>query len=169
VSANRDPEVIRELINHPLTLPGFNDSGAHITNMAFYDGNLRALKLAQEEGLERVTSQIRRLTREPADFLGVKAGRIEIGDCADITVIDPDALEAYDSEANSTFIWREDYGHEQMVNRSDGVVKTVLVAGEPVYEAGEFTPAAGRTPLGRALRHESWSGGRAKPEALAAE
>ena len=169
VSANRDPEVIRELINHPLTLPGFNDSGAHITNMAFYDGNLRALKLAQEEGLERVTSQIRRLTREPADFLGVKADRIEIGDCADITVIDPDALEAYDSEANSTFIWREDYGHEQMVNRSDGVVKTVLVAGEPVYEAGEFTPAAGRTPLGRALRHESWSGGRAKPEVLAAE
>ncbi len=29
--------MIRELINHPLTLPGFNDSGAHITNMAFYD------------------------------------------------------------------------------------------------------------------------------------
>ncbi|HCR67186.1 MAG TPA: N-acyl-D-glutamate deacylase [Oceanicaulis sp.] len=170
VSANRDPETIRELINHPLTLPGFNDSGAHITNMAFYDGNLRALKLAQDEGLERVASQIRRLTREPADFLGVKAGRIDIGDCADVTVVNPEALARYDSEAGSRFIWREDYGHEQMVNRSDGVVSAVLVAGEPVYAQGDFTPAAGRTPLGRALRHESWSGGRQnKPEALAAE
>lgn len=169
VSANRDPNVVRELINHPMTLPGFNDSGAHLTNMAFYDGNLRALRLAQEEGLERVASQIHRLTRVPADFLGVKAGRIDAGDCADILVVDPEALRAYDSEANSAFIWREDYGHEQMVNRSDGVVKTVLVAGEPVFVEGEFTAAAGRKPLGRALRHESWSGGRAKPEALAAE
>jgi N-acyl-D-aspartate/D-glutamate deacylase len=37
-----------DLLLHPQALPGFNDSGAHITNMAFFDGNLMALKLAQE-------------------------------------------------------------------------------------------------------------------------
>jgi N-acyl-D-aspartate/D-glutamate deacylase len=36
------------LLLHPQALPGFNDSGAHITNMAFFDGNLMSLKLAQQ-------------------------------------------------------------------------------------------------------------------------
>ncbi|MCC5996366.1 MAG: amidohydrolase family protein [Oceanicaulis sp.] len=157
VSANRDPEIVRALINHPQILPGFNDSGAHLTNMAFYDGNLRCLQIAQSEGLERVASQVRRLTREPAEFIGVDAGTMEIGDQADLTVIDPDALRAYDSEACSRFIWREDYEHEQMVNRSDGVVRSVLVSGVEVWDGERFTDAAGRQTLGRALRHTSWS------------
>lgn len=48
VSANRDETLVREMLMDPLLLPGFNDSGAHLTNMAFYDGNLRALKLAAQ-------------------------------------------------------------------------------------------------------------------------
>lgn len=169
VSANRDPEVIRSLINDPQVLPGFNDSGAHITNMAFYDGNLRTLQIAQEEGLERVASQVRRLTREPAEFLGVEAGTMELGDRADLAILNPEALAKYDSEANSRFVWREDYEHEQLVNRSDGVVRATLVAGEPVWNGEAFTPVAGRRTLGRALRHKSWSPRRQAEPALAAE
>jgi len=157
VSANRDPDIVRALLNHPKILPGFNDSGAHITNMAFYDGNLRCLQIALSEGLERVASQVRRLTREPADFIGVDAGGLETGARADLVVIDPQALAAYDSEASARFIWREDYQHEQMVNRSDGVVRAVLVGGEKVWDGERFTEAAGRRTLGRALRHKSWS------------
>ena len=168
ISANRDPKVVRDLLNNPNMLPGFNDSGAHITNMAFYDGNLRCLKIAQEEGLERVAWQVRRLTAEPAAFIGVEAGTLETGARADITVINPDALAAYDSEENSRFIWREDYAHEQMVNRSDGVVDAVFVGGEPVWDGKRFTPAAGKRTLGRALRHKSWAPQRARP-AIAAE
>jgi len=148
---------VRALLNHPQILPGFNDSGAHITNMAFYDGNLRGLQIAQSEGMERVASQVRRMTRDPAQFIGVDAGTMEIGDRADLVVIDPEALRAYDSEARSRFIWREDYGHEQMVNRSDGVVRCVLVSGVQVWDGERFTDAAGRQTLGRALRHTSWS------------
>jgi len=37
----------RKLLIDPVLLPGFNDSGAHLTNLAFYDCNLRALKLAK--------------------------------------------------------------------------------------------------------------------------
>ncbi len=168
ISANRDPKVVRDLLNNPNMLPGFNDSGAHITNMAFYDGNLRCLKIAQEEGLERVAWQVRRLTAEPAAFIGVEAGTLETGARADITVINPDVLAAYDSEENSRFIWREDYAHEQMVNRSDGVVDAVFVGGEPVWDGKRFTPAAGKRTLGRALRHKSWAPQRARP-AIAAE
>lgn len=157
VSANRDPDIVRALLNHPQILPGFNDSGAHITNMAFYDGNLRGLQIAQSEGMDRVASQVRRMTRDPAQFIGVDAGTMEIGDRADLVVIDPEALRAYDSEARSRFIWREDYGHEQMVNRSDGVVRSVLVSGVEVWDGERFTDVAGRQTLGRALRHKSWS------------
>lgn len=169
VSANRDPEVVEALLNHPLVLPGFNDSGAHITNMAFYDGNLRALKIAQADSMERVVSQVRRMTRDPAEFIGVKAGTMEIGDRADLAIIDPVALESYDSEAHSRFIWRSDYEHEQMVNRSDGVVSAVLVAGEPVWRDQTFTPEAGTITLGRALRHQSWSPEMRGSEVMAAE
>jgi len=37
VAGNDRPHMLRKLLFHPLLLPGFNDSGAHITNMAFYD------------------------------------------------------------------------------------------------------------------------------------
>ncbi|XBQ17168.1 MAG: N-acyl-D-glutamate deacylase [Oceanicaulis sp.] len=166
VSANRDPEKMRALLNHPKILPGFNDSGAHITNMAFYDGNLRCLKIAQEEGLDRVASQVRRMTSEPADFIGVDAGRMEVGDRADLAVIDPEALKAYDAEAAQRFVWRAEYEHEQLVNRSDGVVAAVFVGGEKVWDGARFTEAAGRKTLGRALRHRSWTP-QSEPEAQA--
>jgi N-acyl-D-aspartate/D-glutamate deacylase len=168
ISANRDPEIVRDLANHPQILPGFNDSGAHITNMAFYDGNLRCLQMAQAEGLDRVASQVKRLTSEPADFIGVDAGRLDIGARADVVMIDPEALAGYDSEANSRFIWREEYQHEQMVNRSEGVVAAVFVGGEKVFTPEGFTEAAGRKTLGRALRHRDWSPVR-QSAAMAAE
>ena len=153
VSANRDPATVRELLNHPQILPGFNDSGAHLTNMAFYDCNLRCLQLAQQEGIERVASQVGRLTREPAQLMGVEAGRIEVGDVADLAVIDPRALAAYDSEASHRFIWREDYQHEQLVNRSEGVVRQVYVGGRLAWDGAQLTPEVGKARLGRALRY----------------
>jgi len=118
-SANRDPELTRKLLMNPALLPGFNDSGAHLTNMAFYDCNLRALKLAQEGGDKDVSYMVRRLTRDVSEIFGVKAGSIEVGAKADITIIDPKALENYDGEANVERIYREEFEHEQLVNRSD--------------------------------------------------
>ncbi len=156
VSANRDAQVVRALLNDPQILPGFNDSGAHITNMAFYDGNLRCLKIAQQEGVARVASQVRRLTRDPADLLGVDAGRMEVGDRADLAIIDPNALREYDSESRMQFIWREDYPHEQLVNRSDAVVPMVFIGGRMAWSGHKFADDFGSSRYGRALRHRSW-------------
>ena len=46
-TANERKEVLKQLLFNEHTLPGFNDSGAHLTNMAYFDGNLRTLKLAR--------------------------------------------------------------------------------------------------------------------------
>lgn len=162
VTANRDAALTEKLLFDPQVLPGFNDSGAHLTNMAFYDGNLRGLQMAQRHGLAKVASHVRRLTREPAEFFGVHAGRIAVGMPADVIVVDPAALATYHSEAHTQLLWREELQHQQMVNRSDGVVTASYIAGHAVWREGQFTARLGREKLGRVLLAE----GR---EAVAAE
>jgi N-acyl-D-aspartate/D-glutamate deacylase len=51
---NDRPEILEQLLFDENTLPGFNDSGAHLINMAFFDGNLMTLKIAQKRDLARV-------------------------------------------------------------------------------------------------------------------
>jgi hypothetical protein len=67
-------------------------------------------------------------------------------------LIDPEALRAYDSDANTTFGYREAVAAEQMLNRSDGVVTDVWVAGVPAWQAAGPTGKLGTTKMGRALR-----------------
>lgn len=155
VSANKDPKITRELLFNPRVLPGFNDSGAHLTNMAFYDGNLRGLQMAQDEGLDRVAWHVKRLTRDPADFFGINAGRIDVGSQADIILVDPKALAAYDSEANTQPVFRDAFDHEQMVNRSDGVVTHTFVAGKLAWTGNDFGAELGKSRMGRVLVHRS--------------
>ena len=151
VSANRDPRVVKDLLLNPRLLPGFNDSGAHVTNMAYYDGNLRGLKIALEDSEETFSYMVKRLTREPAEFFGLNAGRLDIGSTADMVLINPDALRGYDGDANIEYIFREEYDCHQLVNRSDGVVEGVYVAGKPVWQGRAFTELFGRERAGRAL------------------
>tara|TARA_R110002110_G_scaffold43803_1_gene135608 strand:- start:967 stop:2841 length:1875 start_codon:yes stop_codon:yes gene_type:complete len=149
---NTDKEATLGYLLHRNALPGFNDSGAHITNMAFFDANLMSLKLAQAEGMETVARMVKRLTRDPAEFFGLDVGSLEIGAQADITLVDPEVLKGWDSNEHRAFIHRELFDHKQMVNRSDGVVTHVLINGEPVWQQGEFTEVLGSRSLGRALR-----------------
>lgn len=149
--ANDRPEILEQLLFHPHMLPGFNDSGAHLINLAFFDGNLLTLQVAQRRSLERVAHAVRRLTREPAEFFGVDAGRLEPGAQADIVLVDPEALARYDTDANRRMVYRDIFEHGQLVNRSDGVVTRVFIAGEQVWDGREFTAALGTQRLGRPL------------------
>lgn len=141
-----------ELLLHKNTLPGFNDSGAHITNMAFFDANLMSLKLAQEQGLTTVSQIVRRLTSEPAEFFGLDVGTLAIGAQADITMVNPEVLKSWDTDSSRKLEYRELFEHDQMVNRSDDVVTQVLIRGESVWQNNDFTQALGAQPLGRILR-----------------
>ena len=152
VTANRDLKVVRELLMNPKLLPGFNDSGAHLTNMAFYDVNLRSLQLAAEGGDKDVSYMVKRLTKDAADVFGVAGGTVDEGDVADLILIDPEQLANYDGEGNVQRIHREEFQHEQLVNRSDGVVPFVMIGGHAAWENNEFTSDLGQKPMGRLLR-----------------
>ncbi|MDV3503895.1 hypothetical protein [Marinobacter sp. M-5] len=151
VSANRDETMVRNLLMDRQLLPGFNDSGAHLTNMAFYDGNLRALKLASDGGDTDVAYMVRRLTRDPARVFGVKGGSIEVGDQADLTLVNPSALRRLDHNNTVQRQYREEFSHEQLVNRTDGVVPLVMIAGHPAWQGDEFDPSLGKTRMGTVL------------------
>ena len=153
LAANDDEERMARVLFDPQTLPGFSDSGAHLTNMAYYDSNLRGLQIAQRESLDRVAYHVNRLTRVPAEFWGVqdRLGTIEPGQRADLVLIDPEALRAYDSDANTTFGYREAVKAEQMLNRSDGVVTDVWIAGQAAWRESRATEKLGRVTMGTAL------------------
>ena len=155
VTANRDLKVVRELLMHPMLLPGFNDSGAHLTNMAFYDGNLRSLKLASETDDEGdVAYMVKRLTKDAADVFGVSGGTVYTNDVADLILVDPDVLQGYDGEQNVRRVFREEYQHEQLVNRSDDVVPLVMIGGKIAWENKCFSEDLGQKAYGRLLRSE---------------
>ena len=152
VSANRDPVMTKKLLMNPVLLPGFNDSGAHLTNMAFYDCNLRALKIASEDGDKGVAYMVKRLTRDVSDLFGLDVGRLEIGAPADLVVINAETLKTYDGEAGVKRIMRAEFDHEQLVNRSDGVVSYVMINGHPAWTGEDYVKGYGETPMGRLLR-----------------
>jgi N-acyl-D-aspartate/D-glutamate deacylase len=152
VTANRNPETIRELLMNPLLMPGFNDCGAHLTNMAFYDVILRSLKLASSGGDKDVSYMVKRLSKDAADLFGVKGGTINVGDVADLILVDPQALANYDGEAKVIRQFRAEYNHDQLVNRSDGVVPLVMIAGNVAWEHDDFSSQFGKKPMGRLLR-----------------
>jgi N-acyl-D-aspartate/D-glutamate deacylase len=153
LAANDDEERMARVLFDPQTLPGFSDSGAHLTNMAYYDSNLRGLQIAQRDSLEKVAYHVSRLTKVPAEFWGVSdtLGTIEPGRQADLVLLDPEALRAYDSDANTTFGYREAVQAEQMLNRSDGVVTDMWIAGLPAWRDTRATAKLGATRMGSAL------------------
>ncbi len=150
--ANAENRSTLEFLLHQNTLPGFNDSGAHITNMAFFDSNLMSLKLAREQGENVVAKIVKRLTKDPADTFGLDAGSLAIGARADMVLINPEALDGWEPDRTRELVYRHIFEHEQMVNRPVGIVGSVYISGELAWDgesgAGE---ALGTKPLGQYL------------------
>jgi len=143
IANHRQKEVVR-MMNEKSALIGFADSGAHIRNMAFYSFPLRMLKLVKDDpSVMPIEKAVWRLTGEIADWLGVDAGHLRVGDRADLVVVDPEALdarlEAYHEAPMEGFD-----GLLRMVNRSDGAVSLVLVSGRVAVRHGAIDPALGR-------------------------
>ncbi|MDP5071555.1 MAG: amidohydrolase family protein, partial [Congregibacter sp.] len=141
-----------DYLMHPQALPGFNDSGAHLTNMAFFDGNLMSLKLAQQQGDAVVAKMVKRLTREPAEFFNIDVGTLNLGAQADLVLIDPEVLRDWDCNDTREYVFRDLFGHHQMVNRPPAIVRQVMIRGQLAWEDGEFMQVLGEETLGRALR-----------------
>ncbi len=147
VIGNHRKDRLRKMINNPNTLITFSDAGAHIRNMAFYNLPLRMLKLVQEsidEGQPAMTIEqaVHRLTGEQADWFGVDAGYIRVGDRADIVVLDPNGLQQ-DME-QETWAEMENFGIQRMVNRVPGCVEQVIINGKLAVEDAVVVPALGQ-------------------------
>lgn len=100
---------------------------------------------------------VHRLTGELADWYGLDAGHLNVGDRADVAVIDPTHLdESLDTYAEERV---DQYGGlSRMVNRNDETVTAVLVGGRTVFRKGVATDLVGKVRTGsfcgRALRRE---------------
>jgi len=150
---HRDKERV-QLLAHEATIPGFNDSGAHNVNMAFHDGSLQALRQALEyPEILPVEKAIHRLTKLPADWLGLDAGSLEIGRRADVCIIDPAQLKTGLTEEPIENYHPALKGAFRYVKRSDGVVNHVLVNGTEVFNSTSgFASDLGKKRYGQLLR-----------------
>ena len=95
--SNHRPEVLPEAGADPGVQIGFSDAGAHLRNMAFYNFGLRlpastsATPRRAGTPFMTVEQAVHRLTGELADWYGLDAGHLRVGDRADLVVLDPDA------------------------------------------------------------------------------
>ena len=160
-TSNHRESVRMELLNSEHCFPGFNDSGAHNLNMAFHDGALHLLKQAvRNPEIMSIEKAVHRLTKEPANFLGIDAGDISVGKRADLIIVDPTLFE---SDLNTDPI--EDYhpqfdGSYRLVKRSGKVVQHVFINGNEAYtNNGEvkFHEDLGKKKIFGQLLRSNWN------------
>jgi N-acyl-D-aspartate/D-glutamate deacylase len=148
VMANDRREELERICRHPDILVGFSDAGAHLRNMAHYNFPLRMLRLVREaekrgEPFMPVERAVHRLTGEIGEWFGLDAGVLAEGRRADLTVINPEALDGkLDAVAEAPM---ENFGgFVRLVRRNDAAVKAVLISGREAVTEHAVSPALGR-------------------------
>lgn len=155
VLANHRSDVAEKLLADANVFIGFADSGAHLRNMGFYNFALHFLKKVKDANLAgrkfmSVEQAAAKLSREPAEWFGINAGRLGLGDRADIVVVDPamldDSLFSYEEE-----IFHAMGGVKRVVRRNDKAVPATIINGLLAFYEGEFAPDLGYKAFGRFL------------------
>jgi N-acyl-D-aspartate/D-glutamate deacylase len=141
-------EIMRKLLSSQHTQVGFADSGAHIRNLSFYNFPLRFLKYvldAEAAGQPFMSfgRAVHRLTGELADWFGLEAGRIKVGDRADIAIVNPRGLDENLDRVQEAEM--ENLGLVRLVNRNDDAVEATIINGRIAYRRGVgFSPDLGK-------------------------
>src|SRR5690606_33857581 len=141
--------VMHKLLASPWTQPGFADSGAHLRSIAQYNFPLRFLKYVRDAELAGTPFMdlgraVYRLSGELADVIGVDAGRIRVGDRADLVIIDPAGLTDELDEMHEAPM--EVLGLQRVVKRNDAAVDATLINGRIAYRRGlEYPEDLGKT------------------------
>jgi len=132
-------DVVREMLEHPHTLPGLSDGGAHVGSIC--DGSFPTTLLQhwgrdRERGLA-LEDLVRSQSRDTASAVGMlDRGVLAPGYRADLNVVDLDHLRLRRPE-----VWSDlPAGGRRLVQRVDGY-RATLVAGTPVFENGQETGA----------------------------
>lgn len=151
VMANERDENLADLIidNESANLVSFSDAGAHIQNMAFYNFPLQMLariKGMRKKGIKTISDEqaIHRLTGEIADWHRIDAGYIREGTRADINVLNMEHIDrSLDSVETASFDGINDF--TRLVNRNDGIVKSVLINGKVAVSDDTYDKDLGKT------------------------
>ncbi|WP_283786064.1 N-acyl-D-amino-acid deacylase family protein [Bermanella sp. WJH001] len=145
--ANHRKSVLKNMVKDKKSLITFSDAGAHIRNMAFYNLPLRMLKLVKEsidenQPVMSMEEAVWRMTGDQADWFNVDAGKIRVGDRADVVVIDPAGFHQNLEEVS----WgeMENFGLQRLVNRNPGIVEHVFINGKHAVRDGELQPELGQ-------------------------
>lgn len=133
-ATNTNPEAVQELITNPHVLIGLSDAGAHVDQSCNAGVPTYLLhEWVHKRGALSLENAVRRLTAEPAEFLGLqKKGRIAPGMDADLVLFDLDTVKPCPLE------WVNDLpgGKPRIIERAEGVAYT-LVAGKVFFAHGE--------------------------------
>lgn len=144
---NHRKDVLKGMVKDKKSLITFSDAGAHIRNMAFYNLPLRMLKLVNEsleeaKPIMTMEKAVWRMTGDQADWFGVDAGRIQVGDRADVVVIDPKGFDQNLEDVH--WAEMENFGLKRLVNRNTGLVKHVMINGKLAVDNEEFVSDFGK-------------------------
>jgi len=140
----RMTEVSRQFIDHvvtnsikdPLVMSGSSDGGAHLASFVGADYTTKLITDHVPEVLS-LEQAIWRLTGMPASVHGlIDRGVLRVGAKADITIFDPERLEAGEHEVANDFPG----GTERWYVDASGY-EMVIVNGVPVMEQGKHTGA----------------------------
>jgi N-acyl-D-aspartate/D-glutamate deacylase len=133
-------DVTKRMLEHPLTLPGLSDGGAHVGSIC--DASFPTTLLAywgrdRQRGTIDVPLIVKKQCADTAHFVGLRdRGVLAPGYRADINVVDFDNLTLHRPEIYTDL----PAGGSRLMQRATGYLYT-LVAGQPVYENGVATGA----------------------------
>ncbi len=133
-------EVVREMLTHPLALPGLSDGGAHVGTIC--DASFSTFLLthwARDRATGRLPVEriVQFLSHDTAAFLGLHdRGRLEVGLRADLNVIDHTAL----SLSRPRLVRDLPAGGQRLLQDAAGY-RATFVAGEAITEHGRLTGA----------------------------
>ena len=141
--SNARPHIMHKLIASPFTHIGFGDSGAHIRSLAMYNFPLRMLKYVKDAkmaGNPFMTDgqAIHKLTADLADWFGLDAGHIRVGDRADVVIINPEGIND-DVDAISEAPM-EGFGIDRLVKRNDDAIDATIINGKVAYKKADYFP-----------------------------
>jgi N-acyl-D-aspartate/D-glutamate deacylase len=133
-----DPEIVAQILNHPLIHIGASDAGAHVSQFcgAGDTGDLFA-RFVRDLGKLSLERAVHRLTAEPANAWGIgNRGRITVGAAADLVLFDPRTI----ARGEEVFVSDFPGGGNRYIRHARGIDK-VVVNGEIVVDSGNYTSA----------------------------
>jgi N-acyl-D-amino-acid deacylase len=133
-----DPEIVSQILDHPLIHIGGSDAGAHVTQFCGAGDTCDMLeRYVRGYGKMTLERAVHRMTGEPARDWGVRGrGLLEVGQAADVVIFDPATI------ARGEEIFVADFPGEtnRYVRHATGIDK-VIVNGQVVVDRGEYTDA----------------------------